>query len=82
MVGTIQMHLEEPTNVVAGEPVVAERLWVLEISTWDRRSMRVKFRDEALAHQNAVAFLTLQEQTVGVLDGIKRAGFDFEVVED
>lgn len=82
MVGTIQMHLTDPVNVAAGEPLVAEQVWVLEISTWDRRSMRVKFHNEDAAHQNAVSFLTLQEQTVTVLDNIKRAGFDFEVVED
>lgn len=74
------MH-ERP--VTAGEPgsPPSETVWVLEVNTWDRRSLSITFNHENTAHEQAVKLLMLQEQVIEILDSAKRAGFDFKVVE-
>jgi hypothetical protein len=82
VVGTIQMHEEPRVSVTPDDPPgVTDAIWVLEVNTWDRRSLSISFHHESTAHEQAVKLLMLQEQIIEILDSAKRAGFDFKVVE-
>jgi hypothetical protein len=71
----------ESTDGVVVPGTAAAQVWVLEISTWDKRSIRISFFHEDHAHQQAVKILMMQQHVIEVLDDAKRLAFEFEVIE-
>ena len=76
VVGTIQEH-----DVPGGEDETVLSHWVLEISTWDQRVIRVRFAREDQAHQHAEGLLKVQMAMIEAVDRARRTGMDFSVTD-